>query len=67
MYLYDIEKKKLLNRLNFHSKGVQSMAFSIDSKYLITLGVQGDDGLAIWDLSQALAIKTALVRGHATN
>lgn len=58
-YLYNVENianantKRLQSRLTFHQKGIQSMAFSYDSKYLITLGVQGDDTLAIWDISSA--------------
>ena len=67
IYLYDTEKKKLLNRLTFHQKGVQSMTFSTDSKYLITLGVQGEDALAIWDISSGLVVKSALLRNYATN
>lgn len=52
-YVYNVETKKLQSKLTFHQKGIQSMAFSYDSKYLITLGVQGDDTLAIWDISSA--------------
>jgi hypothetical protein len=33
------------------------------SKYLISIGAIGDDALSIWDLSQGMAIKSALVRG----
>jgi WD40 repeat protein len=53
-YLYDVETvppKRLPSRLAFHQKGIQSMAFSYDSKYLITLGVQGDDTLAVTKIS----------------
>ena len=32
VYLYDTEKKKLLNKFTFHQKGVQSMTFSVDAK-----------------------------------
>ena len=67
VYLYDTEKKKLLNKLTFHQKGVQSMTFSTDARYLITLGVQGEDTLAIWDISSGLIVKSALIRNYATN
>jgi WD40 repeat protein len=67
VYLYDVEKKKLINKLTFHQKGVQSMAFSTDGKYLITLGVQGEDALAVWDITTGLVVKSALIRNYATN
>ena len=59
-YLYNVETKKLQTRLTSHQKGIQSMAFSYDSKYLITLGVQGDDMLAIWDISSGSATGTVV-------
>lgn len=67
MFLYEIEKKKLINKLSFHQKGVQSMAFTLDSRYLITLGVQGEDAIAIWDINSGLVVKSALIRNYATN
>jgi WD40 repeat protein len=67
VYLYDVEKKKLINKLTFHQKGVQSMAFSTDGKYLITLGVQGEDALAVWDIGSGLVVKSAFIRNYATN
>ena len=39
VYLYDIEKLKKVQTLPFHQKGIQSIAFSNDSRFLITLGV----------------------------
>mgnify|MGYP006090873463 CR=1 FL=1 len=61
-YLYNVETKRLQSRLTFHQKGIQSMAFSYDSKYLITLGVQGDDALAVWDISSASPTGTVVAR-----
>ena len=43
------------------------MTFSNCSKYLISVGVQGENTLAIWDISQCLVIKSALIRHYATN
>ena len=63
-YLYNVDTKRLQSRLTFHQKGIQSMAFSSDSRYLITLGVQGDDILAIWDISSTN--HTATVIGNTT-
>jgi len=67
VFLYNIETKKLMSRLSFHQKGVQSMCFSYDAKYLITLGAQGDDTLAVWDISSGQVIKSAPVGNAATN
>ena len=39
IYIYDIEKRQKISSLAFHQKGIQSMAFSYDNKYLISLGV----------------------------
>lgn len=66
-WVYNVETKRLLSRLPFHQRGIQSMAFSHDSKYLITLGVQGDDMLAIWDVAAAKMIKHSEIKNQATN
>lgn len=56
IFLYDLEKKKLANRLGFHTKGIQCLAFSNDSKFLISVSVQGENTLAIWDINQGLVV-----------
>lgn len=69
-YLYNVEAnctKRLQSKLTFHQKGIQSMAFSYDSKYLITLGVQGDDTLAIWDISSASQTGTVVKSSNIKN
>jgi WD40 repeat protein len=43
------------------------MAFSNDSKYLISVAVQGENVLAVWDIEQGLVIKSALIRQHSVN
>ena len=67
VFVYNVETKKLHKRLTFHPKGVQSMCFSYDGKYLITLGAQGDDTLAVWDVSSGSVISSAPVTNQATN
>ena len=56
VYLYDIEKQRLLNRIPFHQKGIQSMCFSADGKYLVTLGVKEDKMLAVADIGTGLIV-----------
>lgn len=67
VYLYDIEKKKLLSKLTFHQKGIQTMTFSNDSRYLVTIGVQGENSLAVWDINSGLVIQKAVMGNYATN
>jgi WD40 repeat protein len=73
IYLYKITagssppKVTLHSKLTFHQKGVQSLAFSNDSKYLISVAVQGENVLAVWDIEQGLVIKSALIRQHSVN
>ena len=50
IYLYDTQDRKLIQRYTFHQRGVQSLAFSNNGQHLISLGVQGENNLAIWDL-----------------
>jgi WD40 repeat protein len=57
IYLYDCEKRKLINTLRFHTKGVQTMDFTIDGKYLISVGVQGEDDLAVFNIAQNLVVR----------
>ena len=70
-YIYHIETKRPFNKhLSFHRKGIQSMAFSSDSKYLVTLGVQGDDTVAVWDVSSGqtgTVIASSPIQNQATN
>lgn len=65
-YLYDVEKGKLLTRLTCHQKGIQSMAF-FDDTYLITVGVQGENSVAIWNLKTRIVEKSALLGHYAVN
>jgi len=58
---------ELFSKLMFHQKGVQTMAFSNDSKYLISVAIQGENVLAVWDIEQGLVIKSALIRHNHVN
>ena len=69
-YLYDVEKGpekgRLITRLTCHQKGIQTMAFFEDS-YLITVGVQGENSVAIWNLKTKVVEKSALLGHYAVN
>lgn len=56
IYLYNIEKRILVRSLPFHEKGVQSLAFSPDVRYLVSVGVRDDKLLVVWDVHQQIAV-----------
>jgi WD40 repeat protein len=64
IYIYDLEKKAKISSLAFHQKGIQSMAFSYDSKYLISLGVQGENMLSIFEINSGVVVKNAVILGN---
>jgi len=67
--IYDLETKtKKHNDLNFHQHGIQSMDWSKDSQYLVSIGVQGDDLVGVWDVRGSTIVKSgSLSSSHATN
>ncbi len=46
-----METHKLVNKLTFHQKGIQAVAFADKGKALISLGVAEENALAVWDIS----------------
>lgn len=52
VFLYNAETKRMMGKLQFHQKGVQSLAFTPGNKYLATLGVHGGDQVALWDFNE---------------
>ena len=40
------------------------MAFSYDSKYLISLGVHGENMLSIFELSSGVVVKNSVILGN---
>jgi WD40 repeat protein len=50
----DEERKppKPLRKLYYHQSGIQSMAFSADGQYLVTVGTYKDQLLAIWHVGR---------------
>lgn len=66
IFIYDIEKSKLIGRLQGQQKGIQSMAM-YENKYLITAGVQGDNSISVWNLNSRVVEKSALLGHYAIN
>jgi len=67
IYLYNVETKKAMGKLTTHTKGIQSMCFSFDNRYLVTLGTQGDDLLVVWDITSGKVLRSAPVGGNTMN
>ncbi len=58
---------RLTQKLTFHERGVQCLAFSNDSRYMVSVGVQKENTLAVWNLSEGLVRKSAVVKCHSVN
>lgn len=43
------------------------MAFTLDSKYLLSLGVQGENNVAIFDITQGIVLKHGLIQKSWAN
>lgn len=50
IYLFETETGKLMNRLTFHQKGVQSLIFANRGQNLISLAVAEENTLVVWDI-----------------
>ncbi len=49
--MWDTKTWKFVKRLNFHFKGIQKMRFSVDSKYLISIGSKDEKSICVWNMS----------------
>jgi WD40 repeat protein len=58
--IWDFEEKKMMHRMTLHKVKVQSLCFSHDEKYLVSIGGQDDNNLTIWDVQTGKAICGAL-------
>lgn len=67
IYLFDMEQNRLINKLTFHQKGVQSMIFAENGKTLVSLSVADENTIVLWDVQQGLVFASTLIHGHATN
>jgi predicted TIM-barrel enzyme len=57
----------VVKRENFVPLAHKALAFADKGRVLISLGVSEENALAVWDISQGLVLKSALIPGHATN
>ncbi|KAL6618439.1 WD40 repeat-like protein [Neocallimastix californiae] len=54
--VWDFEKRSQYRKFSIHKGKVQSLAFSSDEQYLITLGGQDDNTIVVWDIEKGKAI-----------
>ena len=70
MLVYEVERTSehpffklvLKNKLSFHQRGVQALAFSNCSRFLISAGVQEEGTLAVSDVDSGLVLKSSSVK-----
>jgi WD40 repeat protein len=62
--IYDVEKKKLNPPLPLHDKGVTSLAFSLNSAYLVSASF--DHTIKVWDLKMGAVVR-AIRNGHVVD
>lgn len=68
-----LNSKKRPQKIGFHTRGVQSMSFSPqmssdpNPRWLVSVGVQGDDNVALHELSSKDGPKWAPTHSYATN
>jgi len=59
IHIFDCYNLKLVRTLKFHNKGVQSLAFSHDGKYLISTGNYRECTVAVWDAASGQLISSS--------
>ncbi|CAG9320539.1 unnamed protein product [Blepharisma stoltei] len=64
--IWDISDQMLLKSLSFHEKGISSLSFSCDSKYLMSLGVQEEPIIVMWEVDSGRVVSTALLESYAS-
>jgi len=53
---------KMTYKLEEHSKCIQCMAFSDDSRFLATVGGVGDDKMYIWDMNSGYIVTSSVIK-----
>ncbi|ORX44654.1 WD40 repeat-like protein [Piromyces finnis] len=54
--VWDFETRQQYRKFSIHKGKVQSLAFSCNDRYLITLGGQDDNTIVVWDIEKGKAI-----------
>ena len=62
IFVWDIETKKILNQINgFHLRAVRLLKFTQDGKYLLSIGEDDDNSMAVYDWQSNRLIASAKV------
>ncbi|XP_024145493.1 cilia- and flagella-associated protein 52 [Oryzias melastigma] len=64
VFIWNYAQRSVHAELNLHKVKVESLAFSPNDKYLVSLGGQDDDSIVVWDIEtkQAICWSTASSR-----
>lgn len=49
IYVIETSKLQIVNKLNFHTRGVQSLEFNENGKYLVSIGNFRECTVCVWD------------------
>lgn len=62
IFIWDIKTKEIINKINgFHLRAVWHLKFTPDGKYLLSIGEDDDNSLAIYDWKNNKLIATSKV------
>lgn len=67
IYLIDLAAKQVKKTLVFHQKGIQTLAFGLNDKLIISVGVKNTHCLVLHSVEYGNAIKPTNCRTHSTN
>mmetsp|Transcript_3004 Transcript_3004/g.4402 ORF Transcript_3004/g.4402 Transcript_3004/m.4402 type:complete len:613 (+) Transcript_3004:164-2002(+) len=56
IYIWDFEEKKMIHKMVLHKVKVQSLCFSPNEQYLLSIGGQDDNNITIWDMESGKPI-----------
>ncbi|RVE76502.1 hypothetical protein OJAV_G00008540 [Oryzias javanicus] len=56
IFIWNYSQRSVHAELQFHKVKVESLAFSPNDKYLVSLGGQDDDSIVVWDIETKQAI-----------
>lgn len=62
IFVWEVKSKKVISQLNgFHLRAVQHLKFTPQGDYLISIGKDDDNSVAVYDWKRSLLICTAKV------